>query len=343
MRCFVYFLLIICAVTLLSSCEHDEPVNPIKPLEERTVLVLTTEGEIFDQTGKLVKELSNCTFASEIIAEGNDYFVAGVSSKGRVGYWKNGKWNTLHVDFIDDVDHWIYGIGKWDTYIYLLDLPNVLRNSGIFPLEDSERFVASDHGLEVSEGQCYVIGYELTGNESVFLPILYSYNKGNYKKEYLSVPPGYITGECRAIYASNRTHTVIGGIVGREPAVWVDKQCKTYQVSCPELLKEGSYPVGRIEDITECNGRVYAAGFEYNADMELVATVWADGIPEHYQYNPDYDGASQAIGIYAYGEDVYVLTTEFAPEVSDLMTHVWLNGKILMSYQGIQPTGFVVL
>ena len=36
-------------------------------------------------------------------------------------------------------------------------------------------------------------------------------------------------------------------------------------------------------------------------------------------------------------------TTEFAPELSDLMTHVWLNGKILMSYQGIQPVGFTVL
>ena len=88
---------------------------------------------------------------------------------------------------------------------------------------------------------------------------------------------------------------------------------------------------------------MYASGFEYNADRELVATVWVDGIPEHYQYNPDYDGVSQAIGIYAYGDDVYVLTTEFEQTLHDMMTHVWLNGKILMSYQDIQPTGFIVL
>ncbi|MBR5171674.1 MAG: hypothetical protein IKW85_14095 [Muribaculaceae bacterium] len=343
MKYLAYFLLSICAVTLLSSCEHDEPINPIKPLEDRTVLVLTSYGEIFDQTGKLVKELPNCTFASEIIAEGDDYFVAGVSSKERVGYWKNGKWNTLHVDFIEDVDHWIYGIGKWDSYIYLLDLPNVLKNSGIFPLKDSEFFIPPDHGLVVSEGKCYVIGYEPTNVENVFRPILYNYHKGYYEKEYLPLPPGYITGECRTIYASNGDHTVIGGIVGREPAVWVDKQCQIYQVSFPELLEEGYYPVGRIECITECNGHVYAAGFEYNADRELIATVWIDGIPQHYQYNPDCDGSSQAIGIRSYGDDVYVLTTEFDPIENDLLTHLWLNGKIIMSYHGIQPAGFAVL
>ena len=49
----MYALLAICAVTLLSSCEHDEPVNPIKPLEERTVLLLTSSGEIYDQNGDL--------------------------------------------------------------------------------------------------------------------------------------------------------------------------------------------------------------------------------------------------------------------------------------------------
>ncbi len=63
MRYFVYALLAACAVASLSSCEHDEPVNPIKPLEERTVLLVTSSGEIYDQTGKLVTQLPNCTFA----------------------------------------------------------------------------------------------------------------------------------------------------------------------------------------------------------------------------------------------------------------------------------------
>ena len=132
------FQFCICAFStllLLSSCHHDEPGNPFKPLDKRTVLVLSTDGEIFDQHGELVTQLPNCTFANEIIADGNDYFVSGVQSKDRVGYWKNGKWSTLHIDFIDDVDHRTYGIGKWDYYIFLLDIPNVLKNSGIFPLE----------------------------------------------------------------------------------------------------------------------------------------------------------------------------------------------------------------
>lgn len=343
MRYFVCFLLSICAVTLLSSCEHDEPVNPIKACEDRTVLVLTGDGRVFDQTGQLLETLPDCTFTSEIISEGDDYFIAGVSSRGRVGYWKNSKWHTLHVDFIDDVDHWMYGMDKWDSYIYLLDLPNVLKNSGIFPLKDSQLFVASNHALRVSEGNCYVIGYELTDDERVFLPVMYTNYKSYFKKEYLPLPPGYVSGECRAIYASNRYHTVIGGIVGREPAVWIDKQCQVCQLSCPELLEEGSYPVGRIETITECNGHVYAAGFEYNADIELMATVWTDGVPSHYVYNPDYDGSSQAVDVHSYGDDVYVLTTEFDPEAGDFMTHIWLNGEVLVSYCGIQPVGFTIL
>ena len=133
MRQFLFYqFLAIGALFLLSSCEHDDPVSPIKPLEQRTVLLLTSEGYIYDQSGKKIMELPNCEEGSEIISDGDDYFVSGKTTKDRVGYWKNGKWNTLHVDFIDDVDHWTYGIGKWDYYIYLLDIPNVLKNSGIF-------------------------------------------------------------------------------------------------------------------------------------------------------------------------------------------------------------------
>ena len=93
-------------VLAIGTCSHDEPGSPFKPLEERRVLVLNYDGEIYDQHGEMVMQLPNCTYATEIISDGDDYFVSGVQSKDRVGYWKNGKWNTLHVDFIDDVDHW---------------------------------------------------------------------------------------------------------------------------------------------------------------------------------------------------------------------------------------------
>ena len=155
-----------CALVSLSSCEHHEPVNPIKPVDERTVLVLTYNGEVFDQYGDLVSKLPNCLYAAEIISDGEDFFASGTHAKGRVGYWKNGKWNTLHVDFIDDVDHWVYGIGKWDYYFYLLDVPNVLKNSGIFPLENFHDFVPPRHALAVSEGKCYVIGYGFGDDEN---------------------------------------------------------------------------------------------------------------------------------------------------------------------------------
>ena len=318
-------------------------MSPSTP-EERTVLLVTSSGEIYDQNGDLVQQLPNCTFASEIIADGDDYFVAGVQSKGRVGYWKNGKWNTLHVDFIEDVDHWTYGIGKWDYYIYLLDIPNVLKNSGIFPLEDSQYFIPADHGLRVTEGTCYVIGYEETDKEAHYAPVLYSNrSKNTYKKEYLPMPPGAVTGECKAIYAYDRDHTVIGGIIDRMPAVWVDKQYSVYEVSCPELLEEGSYPIGRIEAITMCNGHIFAAGFEYNEKQELTATVWTDGIPTHYQAQESDESSSQAIGIYSYGGDVYLLTREYGTQNGSLMTYRWRNGHIIMSYTDIEASGFTVL
>ena len=339
----VYNLLAICALVLLSSCDHDEPVDPIKPLEERTVLVLSAYGDIYDQTGKLVTHLPNCTFASEIIADGDDYFVAGVHSKGRVGYWKNGKWNTLHVDFIDDVDHWVYGIGKWEYYIYLLDVPSVLKNSGIFPLEDCHDFIPADHALRVTEGKCYVVGYELTTEEVQYRPVLYSNrNKNTYKKEYLPMPPGAVTGECQAIYAYDGYSTIIGGVIDRQPAVWVDKQYQLYEVSNPELLEEGSYPVGRIDAITICDGHIYAAGFEYNKNNNLIATVWVDGKPVHYQVNDGPDIISQAVEICSYGNDVYLLTSEYDRETSIYYNYLWLNGNLVMSYPNAEASGFTV-
>lgn len=333
------FQFCICAFStllLLSSCHHDEPGNPFKPLDKRTVLVLSTDGEIFDQHGELVTQLPNCTYANEIIADGNDYFVSGVQSKDRVGYWKNGKWSTLHIDFIDDVDHRTYGIGKWDYYIFLLDIPNVLKNSGIFPLEKYHDFIPANHGLRVSEGKCYVIGYAFGDDEnddSYYKPVLYT----NYKKEFLPMPEGVKTGECHAIYAYNRDHTLIGGCIDGMPAVWVDKQYQIYPTTSNDATE------GRIDAITMNQGHIYGAGWERKDDGSLVATLWTDGVPTHYLSGNPGVTSSQAQEIYSYDQDVYVLTSEYYSELDLDITHLWLNGKIIMSYNGIYAIGFTVL
>ena len=340
MRYFVYNLLVICAVTLLSSCENDEPVNPIKPLEERTVLVLTSNGEIYDQKGDLVQQLPNCTHAAEIISDGDDYFVSGVQSKGRVGYWKNGKWSTLHVDFIDDVDHWTYGIGKWDYYIYLLDIPNVLKNSGIFPLENNQNFVPANHALSVSEGKCYVIGYGFSEDnpDGHYQPVLYT----NYKKEYLPMPEGAVTGECHAIYAYDRDHTIIGGMIDAMPAVWIEKRYEIYPVTYPRETLGNLNMIGRVESVTKCNGHIYAAGFEIDYDNKIIATLWTDGVPAHYLSEWECT-SSQAIEVYSYGDDVYMITSEYNNETDELRVHLWMNGKLVTTYNNIQVSGFTVL
>ncbi len=341
MRHFLFYhSLAFCALLSLASCSHDEPVNPIKPVDERTVLVLTHSGDVLDQYGDTVTHLPYCVFAAEIISDGDDYFVSGNHSKGRVGYWKNGKWNTLHVDFIDDVDHWTYGIGKWDYYLYLLDVPNVLKNSGIFPLEDFHDFIPATHALAVSEGKCYVIGYGFGDNDNAdghYLPVLYT----NYKKEFLPMPGAAITGECHAIYAYDRDHTIIGGFIEDLPAVWVDKEYDIYPVSYPREQFDSGYLLGSVESVTKCNDHIYAAGFEYDYDNKSFATLWTDGVPEHFLSGWECT-SSHAVEVHSYGDDVYLLTYEYNNDTDKSRTHLWMNGKIIMSYADISPAGFTI-
>lgn len=259
----------ICALLLLSSCEHDGPVNPVKPLEQRTVLLLKNNGEIYNFDGELVKTFPNCVAVTQIIVDGDDYFVAGVSTKDRVGYWKNGKWNTLHVDFIDDVDHWAFGIGKWDYYIFLLDYPHVLKNSGIFRLNESEHFTPAHHGISVSEGECYVIGSELseTSNGHIYYPTLYTEHKGVYEKEKLPFPDGTHTAEAFAIYAYDKKHFIAGGYAGREPVIWIDREPRVLPRSFDFSEDDGqTFPFGLVQSIVRCNGHVYSGGFEYSEE-----------------------------------------------------------------------------
>ncbi len=107
---FKHLIIALTVLLSLASCDHDEPVDPIKPVSERTLLIMDVKGNIHDINGNLIKTLPDCQVATHIIVVDGDYFVSGVNSKQKVGYWKNGKWNTLHVDFIDDVDHRTVGI-----------------------------------------------------------------------------------------------------------------------------------------------------------------------------------------------------------------------------------------
>ena len=299
--CIFYQLLAICALSLFSSCTHDEPVNPIKPVDERTVLVLTHDGYVFDQVGDLIAQLPNCRF--------------------------------------DDVDHWTYGIAKWDYYLYLLDIPNVLKNSGIFPLEDLHDFIPASHALAVSEGKCYVIGYGF-GDDNAdghYLPVLYT----NYKKEFLPMPGAAITGECHAIYAYDRDHTIIGGFIDDLPAVWVDKEYEIYPVSYPRELEDDEYLLGTVESVAKCNDHIYAAGFEYDFNNKSLATMWTDGVPEHFLSGWECT-SSHAVGVHTYGDDVYLLTYEYNNDTDESRTHLWMNGKIIMTYVGMSPAGFTI-
>lgn len=344
----VLFSLIIVALLLgTASCQHDEPANRIKPESERTFLFLTPMGEIYDINGKLVIKLPECNYACGIISDKNDYFVSGISNRERVGYWKNGKWNTLHVDFVDDVDHWIDGIGKWDYYLYLLDYPNVLKNSGIFPLEDSDNFLPAQQGLAVSEGKCYVVGSKKTETSGgYYLPTLYTEHKGRYTYEMLPVSEDAILGDCTCVYAYNTTHTVIGGSINGRPVMWVDKQLQVLPLSEPVSEENEFYNVGGVIFTIECNGEIYAFGTEPLHGKNSVVTIWHNGNISHLEYDPEHTISSDVVGVVSYGDDIYVATVEYSFNENDeytMTTVLWKNGSLVKSFVGVQTSGFTIV
>lgn len=342
----VMSMIVVASAMSLSSCSKDSADEPFKPIDKRTVLLLTSEGVIYNQNFEQVMQLPYCTFASQIISEGNDYFVSGTYEKNgnaKVGYWKNGKWNTLHVDFIEDVDHWIYGIGKWDYYIYLLDYPNVLKNSGIFPIEDGEHFAPAAQALAVSEGKCYVVGANQVDEDGfIFMPVLYTEHKGRYTAEFLPVPPGTESGECNSVYAYDVVHTLIGGSVDDRPVVWNDKQLQILPLT---HFDESDPYAGTVHSVTVCDGHIYAAGDEAIESGGRVATLWRDNEIIHLLHDPTCD-LSEAIEVMAYGNDVYVVTLEHGIDAdgeSTTTSVLWRNGEIVKVYPGLRVKDFTVL
>lgn len=334
---------------LATSCHHDEPKDLIKPEDERTILFLTPRGEIYNQDYELVTNLPRCTYASQIISDKGDYFVSGTNENQKVGYWKNGKWNTLHVDFIEDVNHWIDGMGKWDYYIYLLDHPHVLKNSGIFRIEDAERFLAARQALAVSEGLCYVVGSKLTDDsQGEYLPVLYTEHKGVYTYEMLPVFDNGIRGECTCVYAYNRTHCLIGGSINGWPVLWVDKQLQILPLTNASIDDyDEDYRLGEVLFLAECNGDIYAVGNETpDNDRGSVATLWLNGTIHHLEYFSEISLASEAIEVLAYGSDVYIVTIEYYFDENDEFlntTVLWKNGSPIEVYPGLQTQSFTII
>lgn len=343
-----FCILALMAVFLLSSCEHDEPT--VKRRGERQIYVLTYEGHIYDLMGDRVMELPNCEYASEIITEGNDYFVSGKSTKDKVGYWKNGKWNTLHIDFIDNVSHETQGIAKWDNYIYLFDYPYILKNSGIFPLDDCEDFSPSGKCLAVSNGKCYLAGMEYHGDDPNDA-VLYYEHKGRYAKAVLPKTSDNVNGHATTIYAWDTDHTIVGGHVGFEPCIWVDQQLQVLPRTFNPPLPDFDLPLAHVSSVTRLNGSIYAAGFETNDDGKDVAVLWVDGEPRHVlSARKEKIISSYAEELIAYGDDLYMLTFEiFERElpngeiVNDLDILIWMNDRVIAVYKGIDIVNFTVV
>ena len=295
-------------------------------------------------------ELPNCEYATEIISDGNDYYVSGKSTKDKVGYWKNGKWSTLHVDFIEDVEHETRGIGKWDYYIYLFDYPNILKNSGIFPLENCEIFQPSDKCMSVSNGKCYAVGWDFNNLEGGYNnAVLYYERKGKYAKAILPKPNENIDAFASTVYAYNTDHTIVGGHVGVEPCIWVDQELQVLPRTFTPPIMEG-FSLGNIYSVTQNNGHIYAAGYENDNEGHNVATIWVDGVPQHKLSGKEGVILSYCDEIISYGDDLYALTFENYKKklpngeteyVIDIL--IWMNDRIIAVYNDINVVNFTVV
>lgn len=342
-------ILTVIALLLLSSCDKDEP-NRVKRRGERQVYVLTSEGHIYDLMGDRIMELPNCEYASEIISDGNDYFVSGKNSKDKVGYWKNGKWNTLHIDFIDNVSHETQCIGKWDYYIYLFNYPYILKNSGIFPLDSCKNFSSSGKCLAVSNGKCYLAGMEYY-DEAPNDAVLYYERKGRYAKAILPKPSADVSGHATCIYAYDTDHTIVGGHVGQEPCIWVDTVLQVLPRMFNPPQPTYDIPLGHVSSVVKLNGHIYAVGFETDDDGHDKAMMWVDGVPQ-----PIVSGRQEKVifsfaeELIPYGDDLYMLTFECYEKQlpngetdTGLDIFIWMNDRIIAKYNNIDIVNFTVV
>ncbi|MBR6284028.1 MAG: hypothetical protein IKR25_07020 [Muribaculaceae bacterium] len=348
-RLFFNAILASCFLLLFTACQKDDP-ETVKRRGERQIYVLTYEGHIYDLMGDRIMELPNCEYASEIISDGDDYFVSGKNSKDKVGYWKNGKWNTLHIDFIDNVNHETEGIAKWDYYIYLFDYPYILKNSGIFPIEDCENFNTSGQCLSVSNGKCYLAGLEYHNGEPNDAVLYYEY-KGHYAKAILPKPSDDVSGHATTIYAYDTDHTIVGGHVGFEPCIWVDKQLQVLPRTFNPPIPEYDIPLGHVSSVTQLNGHIYAAGFETDDERNDQAVLWVDGVPQHiHSGRQEKVIFSYADELIAYGDDLYMLTFECYEKTmpngetdSAIDILIWMNDRIIAKYNNIDIINFTVV
>ena len=376
MKTTIRHIIAIAAMTAMLTACVDSPVDPYKPVDQRKILVVTATGKIYDQNHVHLLTLPDCDIVSEIISDGGDYFVSGTNIKGKVGYWKNGEWNTLHIDFIDDVEHFSSGIAKWDSYIFLFDYPNVLKNSGIFPLKYCESFYPAWRCMNVSEGKCYVVGSRTNHKLNIEEPILYSEIKGEYIGEVLPISTtGRGDSRCNSVFAYDRTHTLVCGHIDDQPALWVDKQLQILPCTYKNVETQMIYPLATGNSVTRCDGHICVGGYETTPEFKKIATLWIDGVPQHLQTDREFLDESFVEEVFTYDKDLYVMTyerivipnkaaangrhfikdddgdgdewgdDEGGDEDFDLIDRyvIWMNGVVVATFEGLNISDFTVL
>ena len=173
------------------------------------------------------------------------------------------------------------------------------------------------------------------------MPVLYSEHKGKYLAERLPVPEGTVSGDCNSVYAYDKVHTLIGGSIDDRPVLWHDKQLIILPL---KYTHESNIYYGEVKSVTVSNGHIYAVGNEANEQGNKVATMWCDN--EVTQLVQDIETTSVAVEVMSYDNDVYVITLEFTTnDAGEAATNtlLWMNGKLIKVFPGLETKSFTVL
>jgi hypothetical protein len=143
----------------------------------------------------------------------------------------------------------------------------------------------------------------------------------------------------------------VGGHVGTEPCIWVDKELQVLPRTLDPPPYEYDLPLGHVTSTTYLNGHIYACGYEDDEDHNMRAVLWVDGVPQHiHSGRQEKVLFSSAEELMAYGDDLYMLSLECyeyklpnGETDTSIDFFIWMNDRIIAKYDHIDIVNFTVV
>lgn len=337
----------------LAGCAGDEPTpDPgggtititVKEEADRTVLIGTKDGKIYDMSdGQLLTTLSRCTRINSMAMHGDNYFVAGEASTGRVTYWHNGREMPLEA------------VG--DSYAVAQSYNNVYVYASAINFFPGDKTYIYRNGIEVARSTEAGWPVALAAYGDKFYAL--SLGPKMWTNDAVTALPdnGFRTFATNldlmanstgtTYYATGHMNNIVNGHDTPTPCLWVNGTLTTLPVNFTDREKNNhTYREGSAYDVSHKGRDIYVAGDRHDGTM-YKATVWIiapDGEDQVKTYwHPDGNVDSRAIRTLVYGSDVYVMTNEWDHDTGTVRTRIWMNHELKTSLTGVLAVDFVVI